>query len=212
MAGIALRATTNIDAVLDQLDAWTKGVIDVAAPRALNKLADQAQTAGLKRVNEIYRIGPRTFEKYASVTLASAANLEAAIVVRGSGFPLYLFSPRQLKGRGGGVGRGHAKGGGVSILLKGRRVVIPHAFIAQMKSGHIGVFARGAYGGKGKQDFTGESSGKFRFGSRRFSINELFTFSAPGAFSHPSVTDAMNDRVRSQFGIVLAQEISFASR
>lgn len=212
MAGIAIRAKTNVDEVLGKLDAWTKGVIDVAAPRALNRLADQAQVAGLRKINEIYRIGPRTMEKYASTKLASVHALEASITVKGQGFPLYLFSPREIAGRGGGKGKGHAKGGGVSILLKGRRVLIPHAFIATMKSGHVGVFARGAYGGKGKQDFTGESSGRFLFGLRRYSINELFTFSAPGAFSNPEVTQAMNDRVREQFGPVLAQEISFASR
>lgn len=212
MAGLALRARTNVDDVLDKLDAWTADVFNIAAPRALNKLADQAQTAGLRKINELYRIGPRTMDRYVTTKLASVRDLEATITAKGSGFPLYLFQPRQIGGRGGGVGKGHAKGGGVSILLKGRRVLIPHAFIAKMKSGHVGVFARGAYGGKGKQDFTGETSGRFHFGKRRFSINELFTFSAPGAFSHPDVTDAMNQRVREQFGKVLSQEIAFASR
>lgn len=210
--GLALRATHNLDDVLGKLDAWIGDVADVAAPRAVNKLADQAQVAGFRKVNELYRIGPRTMEKYASTKLASVRDLEATITVKGSGFPLYLFSPRQIRGTTKGKGSARATGGGVSIVLKGRRVLIPHAFIAKMKSGHVGVFARGAYGRKGKQDFTGETSGRFYFGRRRYSINELFTFSAPGAFSHPDVTDAMNDRVKAQFGIVMAQEIKFASR
>ena len=199
---MTLRATHNLDEVLNKLDAWTDGVFEVAAPRAINKLVDQAQVAGLRKISDIYRIGPRTFEKYASLTLAEPGALEATITVRGAGFPLYLFNPRQVKG----------KGGGVRVTLKGRTFVIPHAFIARMKSGHVGVFARGAYGGKGKNIATGERFGKFQFGKNRYSINELFTFSAPGAFSNPEVTDAMNERVFEQYGNVMAQEIRFAAR
>ncbi len=199
---MGLSVKHNLDEVLDKLDAWASSVVEVAAPRALNKLLDQAQVAGLRKVNDIYRIGPRTFEKYARVSFAVPGQLEASITVRGAGFPLYLFNPRQVRG----------KGGGVRVTLKGRSVFIPHAFIAKMRSGHVGVFARGAYGGKGKNVSTGESFGKFQFGRKRYSINELFTFSAPGAFSNPDVTEAMNERVFEQYGSVINQEIRFASR
>lgn len=210
--GLALRSRNNVDEVLGKLDAWVADVANVAGPRALKALAEQAQVAGLRKINEIYRIGPRTFEKYVDTAIA-ANDLRAVITAKGSGFPLYLFSPRPAKPRAkGSRGRAYAQGGGVTITLKGRRVLIPHSFIAQMKSGHIGVFARGAYGGKGKQDFTGERSGRFQFGRRRYSINELFTFGAPQAFSNPEVTEAMNERVRAQFGPVMAHEIRFASR
>ncbi|MEO8755029.1 MAG: phage tail protein [Casimicrobiaceae bacterium] len=199
---MSLRATSNVDQVFDKLDAWASSIIDVAMPRAANKLIDQAQTAGFRKVNDIYRIGPRTFEKYARVQLAKDGDATASITVKGAGFPLYLFNPRQVRG----------KGGGVRVTLKGRTFLIPHAFIAKMKSGHVGVFARGAYGGKGKIVSTGETFGKFHFGKKRFSINELFTFSAPGAFSNPEVTKAMNDRVEEQYGKVINAEIRFASR
>lgn len=199
---MGLGITHNLDEVLDKIDAWADSVVNVAGPRALNRLIDQAQVAGLRKVNDIYRIGPRTFEKYARVALATTGELKASIIVKGSGFPLYLFNPRQVRG----------KGGGVRVQLKGRSVFIPHAFIAKMRSGHVGVFARGAYGGKGKNVPTGESFGKFQFGKKRYSINELFTFSAPGAFSNPDVTDAMNDRVFEQYGAVMNNEIRFASR
>lgn len=199
---MALRILTNVDEVFDKLDGWAGMVQGLALPRAANKLIDQAQTAGFRKVNDIYRIGPRTFEKYARVALASNGNPTASITVKGAGFPLYLFNPRQVRG----------KGGGVRVTLKGRTFLIPHAFIARMKSGHVGIFARGAYGGKGKQSFTGEAFGRFQFGKRRYSINELFTFSAPGAFSHPEVTQAMNDRVEEQYGKVINAEIRFASR
>lgn len=205
----ALRARTNADEVFAKLDAWTADVVNIAAPRAVNRLADQARTAGLREISNVYRIGPRTFEKYVEVRLAQSGELVATLTCKGSGLPLYLFQPRQVRG----------KGGGVSVAIKGRRVLIPHAFIEsqkgkpiKFKSGHRGVFARGAYGGKGKNVFTGETSGRFHFGRERYSVNELFTFSPPGAFSNPRVTDAMNDRVLEQADKVFAQEVRFASR
>lgn len=197
-----LHASTNISDVFAKFDAFAESVRAVAMPRALNKLIAQAQVAGLRAVNAEYRIGPRAFEKYVRTTLVSGNRLEAIITVTGSGLPLALFNPRVVRGRGGGV----------RVTLKGRTFLIPHAFMPTLKSGHRGVFARGAYGGKGKQDFTGERFGRFQFGKRRFSINELFTFAPPGAFSNPIVTEAMNARMIEQAGKVIAQEIRFATR
>lgn len=200
--GIRLRATSNVDDVLAKLDAYADSVASVALPRATNRLIDQARVAGLRAINAEYKIGPRTFERYVSIEYVRGALLEALITVRGSGLPLALFNPRVVRG----------KGGGVRVTLKGRTFLIPHAFMPPLKSGHTGVFARGAYGGKGKQVFTGERFGRFQFGRERYSINELFTFAPPGAFSNPIVTDAMNDRVFEQAAKVINAEIRFALR
>lgn len=203
--GIRLSATSNINDVLAKLDAFASGVSAVAMPRALNKLIGQAQVAGLRAINAEYKIGPRAFERYARIEYVRGTLLEASIAVRGSGLPLQLFNARR-------IGREGVRGGGVRVTLKGRTFLIPHAFIKTMRSGHVGVFARGAYGGKGRQTFTGEKFGRFQFGRQRFSINELFTFAPPGAFSNPIVTEAMNERMRQQSGKVIQQEIRFAAR
>lgn len=199
---MGLKASHNLDEVLDAVDAWAGAAVEVAGPRTLNKLLDQAQVAGLRKISSIYQVGPRTMERYLTTKLASSGSLSATLVAKGAGFPLYLFSPRQVRG----------KKGGTRVRVKGRTFLIPHAFIARMRSGHVGVFARGAYGGKGKQDFTGERFGRFHFGKRRYSINELFTFGPPEALRNPEVTGAMNDRVEEQFGKVFEQEIRFATR
>lgn len=203
---MALRASTNEAEVFAALDAWVDGVHDVAVPRTLNKVMDQAETAGLRVVASLYRVGPRTMEKYLTRGLAKPGDLVATLTAKGLGFPLYVFQPRQTRA-------------GVSVLLKGRRVTIPHAFfktrkgkVISMKSGHVGVFARGAYGGKGKINPTGETSGRFHFGKGRFAINELFTFGPPQAMNNRDVIEAMNDRAREQIPAVLAQEIRYASR
>jgi len=200
--GLQVIATSNKADVLARLDAFAVDVVRVASTRTVNKLADQAQTVGVRTMSRIYGLPVRTLGKYVNVRLAPSGQFVATIEAKGAGFPLYLFNPKQVRG----------KGGGVRVTLKGRTFLIPHAFIKQTRSGHVGIFARGSYGGKGRNVSTGERFGRFQFGRRRFSINELYTFGAPGAFSNPEVTDAMNERVAEQGDKVFAQEIRFASR
>lgn len=197
-----LSLSTNMDEVFAQMDRFVEQAQTVAVPRALNRLRDQAQTVGLRRVSEIYRVGPRTMDRYLTVHMASARNLEASITVRGMGFPLYTFNPRPTKD-------------GVSVSIKGRRVVVPHAFLASMESGHRGVFSRGAYGGKSsKSQFvpTGKKFGKFLLGRKRLPINELFTFGPTEAFRSDEVVEAMQARMHEQAARVLEREMRFASR
>lgn len=195
-----LAVSTNIDQVFAQMDRFVEQAQAVAVPRALNRLQEQAQTAGLRTIAKVYGIGPRTIERLLFVQLADRQNLEATMRIRGSGFPLYLFSPRQTNT-------------GVSVKVKGRRVIVPHSFIARMSNKHIGVFARGTYGVKSRKiKFTGEYFGRYNFGRGRLPINEFYTTTPPSAFSNDDVTDAMYRRVQEQASKVLAQEVAFASR
>lgn len=209
MAGMGLRATHNLPEVFAAVDAWAADVLQVAAPEAINKTIQQAQVAGLSKVNDIYRIGPRTIEKYVTVRLASTGHVEAVLTAKGFGFPLFLFNPRQIRG----------KGGGVEVTIKGRTFFFPHAFfktqrgkIIAMKSGHVGVFARGAYAGKGTVVTTGERIGRFAFGRQRLPIQELFTFGPAEALSNPAVVDAMNVRVSEQLPKNLLNQIKRFAR
>jgi hypothetical protein len=208
---ISVKLKTNATQVIADLDAWVDAIVEVAAPQAVNKLRDQAQVAGLRAISRIYGISPRRFEKFVLTTIASKGRAEASLIVKGKGLPLYLFNPRVVRGRGGGV----------RVTIKGRNVFIPTAFIAKIRNASerdpeardkVGVFARGAYGGKGKQEFTGRTFGKFHFGRKRLSINELFTFSRPEAFHNPEVIAAMNDRVKEQSESVFNAAIRQATR
>jgi hypothetical protein len=205
---LALR--DNRDQVEQELDAWARAIQDIARPRILNKLRDQAQVAGLRAINDEYRIGPRTMERFVRLTFADAARLEAELTVRGKGFPLSMFAPRQTRA-------------GVSVQVKGRRFIVPGSFMARMPTGHVGVFARGSYGGRGLLIREARSFGRFIFGRRvritqprrkrsELPVNELFTLSPPDAFANPDVTDAMNRRLDEQAAKVVEQEIRFATR
>lgn len=192
--------TSRFDSRIDGLAAD----ILKASTRTANRLIERAQTAGFRVVSREYGIGPRTFEQYARLTLARDGEAEASVEVRGSGLPMFQFQPRQTKR-------------GVTVRIKGKRFLIPHAFIARMASGHIGVFARGAYGGKGVLKPTGETfGGRFKFGySRRgknrgrYSINELFTFAPPDAFGNERVVDAMTRTVEDNLDAVMRRELNF---
>jgi len=180
-----------------QLDALRASIDDVAKPRTLNTLADQAETAGFRKIGQVYDIPARTMQRYASRRDARAGDLEASITVKGRGFPLSEFRPKQTAR-------------GVSVVIKGRRIVIPHTFMVRRFGQH--VFARGAYGGKGLSRATGESFGRFAYGRTRLPINELYTFAPPDAWSNPEVVDAINARVDEQAGKVLQREIAAVSR
>jgi hypothetical protein len=196
-SGVAVSLTTNVEQVFRDMDAYVDDVLSVAAPRALNKLRDQAKTAGFRKISDLYGIGPRTMDQYESETSAHDTTLQATINVKGKGFPLSAFQPRQTAL-------------GVSVLIKGVRQIIAHTFLATMPNGHVGVFARGTYGksfifGRGQHKKT--SAGKWT----ELPINELYSFAPPDAFGNPQVVDAMQSRVDQQAPIVLKQEIRFAA-
>ena len=207
---VRLSVKTNVDEVFAALDRELSKVNGIAIPRALNELRDQAQVAGLRKISELYQVGPRITEKYVSLKFATPLDLEATITVKGAGFPMSAFQPRRLRN-------------GVSVLIKGKRIMIPGAFLATMKNGHQGVFARGAYGGKSRRKLTLTGSfGRFKFGrgervkranrwgSTELPINELFTFAPADTLADADVTAAMQDRVDEQAAKVIERNIRYA--
>lgn len=205
--------TRTLDRRLDELEQ----AILLASTRTANALIERAKTSGFREVERVYGIGPRSFEKYARITLARGEEVVATITVKGRGLPMFHFQPRQTPK-------------GVTVRVKGKRILIPHAFLGKMRSGHIGVFARGAYGGKGsKARLSGEAFGRFQFikGSRKVQgrraggkgakrsglpINELYTFAPPDAFANRQVIDAMCTRIEDDAEKVMRQELRFALR
>lgn len=207
---IALRS--NVDDVFADIGKHIRDVLSIAVPRALNALETQAEIAGFRTIADKYGIGPRTTEKYASAKLATSADPEVALIVKGKGFPLVVFRPIQTK---------H----GVSVVIKGRRVLFPHTFLARMPSGHLGVFARGAYGGKGATVIreTGRI-GRFvlgrgkrvrranKWGSSELPINELYGSSPADMLSDQDVIDAISERIDEQAAKIIEREIAAMKR
>jgi hypothetical protein len=204
--GLSLRIDT--DQGFADIEAFVARSQTVAIPRALNVLRDRAATTGFRTISQKNDIGPTTMRKYTVLKFATANDPIAAITVKGAGFPLVLFQPRQTA---------H----GVSVRVLGRRFIVPHSFLLTLPNGHTGIFARGAYGGKSNTRAfiaTGEAFGRFQFGkgtlarSRRgkrvyLAINELFTLAPADVFDDVEVTEAMQARVEADAADVLRNQI-----
>jgi hypothetical protein len=194
-----LTVRTNLDEVLAAIDAAAAAIADVALPRALNKLADQAAVAGKRRAAALYRIRQRDLEPYIRVESAAPGRLSAAVVSAGRGLPVALLGARQTRK-------------GVSFNLHGRQVTIPHAFLGRgALAGN--AWARGAYTSRrANLRPSGQSFGKLRFGRGRLPVELLRSVSAADAMSSVEVIDEMQRRFEEQAGRVLAAEIRFALR
>jgi hypothetical protein len=221
---IGFSVKVNTDDAFAKLDAYAEAVRNVALPDALNRLGEQARVAGEREIRKTYGLTIAQFSKYISVTPAlRGGKLEYTIAATGKGFPLLLFKPIQTR---------H----GVSVVLKGRRVVVPHAFI-QTVGGNQQVWARGTYyaaasgtgttgKGAGKRrkrgireatgrsafEATGERWGRFAFGRHHFPISLLRTTTPPSALMAPEVVRAMSDRIEEQMGKVINAAIKYATR
>jgi hypothetical protein len=193
-----LKVRDNLAEVERDLDRLAERIRTTAIPRALNALIGSAQSAGFRSIAQTYQIPARTMEQYASQRLASAADLQASITVKGRGFPLSTFNPVQGPR-------------GVTVTIKGRRVLIPHAFMTPKFGTH--VFARGAYASKAKGIRpTGQSFGRFDFGKTRLPISELYSFAPPDAFDNPATVAAMEDDTAERAPVQLRRELGAVAR
>lgn len=184
----------NISDAAGKMTRLAKDLQDKAVTRSLNKTAQQGKTQAGREIKDHYQISTRVISKYITLKRAGRGSMQAVIRAEGKPLPMLAFNARQ-------------NGRGTDVQIKGRRITVPHAFIVTLKSGHKGVFARGGY--KGSFERTGEQFGRFDFGKRRETINELFTFSVPQGFSKKVVLEQIIKRVNQQFPKVLAQEINY---
>jgi hypothetical protein len=194
-----MKVKHNLDEVLAAIDAAGDAILNIAAPRALNKLADQAAVAGKRRAAALYGIRQRDLEPYINVESAAPGRLSAAVVSAGRGLPVALLGARQTRK-------------GITFNLRGRQVTIPHGFLGRgALAGN--AWARGAYTSRrASLRPSGQSFGKLRFGRGRFPVELLRSVSAADAMASAEVIDEMQRRFEEQAGAVLAAEIRFALR
>jgi hypothetical protein len=171
--------------------------IPKAVSRAINDSMRQTHTQAKRAVTERYNVFSASVQRknLYKIKFASPSTQTATMHVANKQIPIIAFKGvrqdaketrvskkgtsvfSRLKNRG-------KKTGGVNVqILRGRKTHIRSAFIATMKSGHVGVFARGEYGKP------------FEWRKRRLQskggdtpIQELNTLNVPTAF--------LNDRVK----------------
>lgn len=209
MSTILISLDSDLERTEKLLNRFSKDVRERVVKTSLSKMAAQAKTQAATSIKDEYKINVRTIKKALNIKVGSGSKLEAAIEVEGKPLPLYAFGPRAYGGKPGWPKRGKKqkhKEGGVSVKIKGKRIKVPHAFIATMKSGHKGVFARGSWSsGKGSK----QSFGNFKYDVERLPIQELKTFSLPQAFSNKVVYAEVVKVIRLKFPKILEHEIEW---
>lgn len=131
MVSIHLEGLDLIEADFREMPRLTER----AMVRALNRAMNSARTVMVRAI--VKDTGLRHSDVRDALKLVSArpGNPMAQLSASLTRLPLIRFGAR-------GPEPSRGKGRGVSYAFGGRRVTLPHAFIATMRSGHRGVFAR----------------------------------------------------------------------
>lgn len=169
-----------------------------AANAALNRVAGAGRTEASRLIRQEYNIKASRVNQFLRLEVrAKGYDMEAVISGRGLGIALAYFDAKQagfkLMGEGAGtmrtkyLSRTGRKSGDVTVRVKrssGKKVVDPkygnRPFLAQMKSGHIGVFVRTGQTRKPLEQLLGPGVGGL-FGSAKIMqavkrrINELWS-------------------------------------
>lgn len=99
--------------------------------RALNKTLTGARTDLVKQSRELVNLSAKVIRDACVMNRANWQNLKASLQAKTDSIPLINYSARQVK-----------SGVSVNVLKSTPRVLVRHAFISTMKSGHKGVFWR----------------------------------------------------------------------
>jgi hypothetical protein len=125
---------TGLDAVVTNL----QGLADRTRPAivgALNAAISSTRTVMASEIATDIGLDESDVQDQLTVRQASATQLSAAVSAKLKRIPLITFGasgPEPSRGQGAGV----------SYRLRGGRAQVPSGFIATMRSGHKGVFAR----------------------------------------------------------------------
>lgn len=161
---------------------------DRVTVQALNRSATSVRAEASREIRKVYTLRASSIGRAISLQRANRANLTAVLTATGNRLSLTQFTGvRQTKR-------------GVSVEIKrGNRRVISHAFLAQMKSGHRGVFIR-AYEGTGGQAPVYRNK-RARKSGNDLPIAEITTLSMPKAFTSERVLGALQRVARQRFTV-----------
>lgn len=159
------------------------GAAQKAARTAMRKSINGAKTDAKNKVRERYTIKP----KYVTRTLrARVEGMSAVLSSRGPVNDLAYFTHRPKN-----VPKRRPKVGNYTWVqvVKGQGGTIAHAFLARMKSGHVGIMRR-------------------TNGNDSLPIEKLNAPSTPQMLGHPSIVKFMEERIRERFDKNMEHEVN----
>ena len=177
-----------------------------AISSAINKSAGKAVTGVIQSLKNNYEISPKNIRKSAfNIRRAKVSSLEATITIKGKVLGLNNFKMTPIE---------PAKQIPSVKVKKGGGGKFPGAFVARMKSGHIGIFERFQDGSRGKikkymkkyhprakKRGSGMTKG-------RAAIKELYGPSIPRMVKSPEIRATIWRIVRNEFDLNMKKAIS----
>ncbi|MDR7869200.1 MAG: phage tail protein [Sporomusaceae bacterium] len=158
--------------------------IERAAAAALNRAAEHAKTASMRKVRETYTIKTAKIDARLQVQRASTASLFASVRDVGRPIVLSYFNIRPNQPPGKRIGK--------LVYAQVRRDAggtIKKVFVARMKSGHVGVWWRAN-------------------GNKSLPIKQLHAPSLPQMLGSPSVSEFTTKAAVQVLQVRLEHEIS----
>lgn len=207
---VEVSVQSNIERIKLQFRAFTSDLEEQATVRALNRAGDQSVTAASREIRKVYNVtAAATRQQIRVASRARRGRLSFAIRIFGRRIPLLAF----VRGGRTPTSDRRRRGAGVTVEVKrGQQKRISHAFIARMKSGHVGVFAR-AYSAKtilGSEPFRSGRGSRIRpYFDPDLPIAELTTLPVPRMFMEKTVRSAVATVARESFERNFTQQVKF---
>lgn len=156
--------------------------VSKAIVNAINRAAEGARTDAVKKARERYHVKAKDIRKTIEIERATYEN--QAAIVRAEGSPLALSKFKITPSK---PPQKRRKKPVIARVIRGEGGPIPGAFVARMKSGHIGVFKRA--------------------GKSRLPITQLFGPSVPQMLGYETVTAFVEERAQERLEQRLEYEI-----
>ena len=183
----------------EALGVIDKQLVREAANSALDKVAKSGRTIASEEIRKIYNIKKRDLDPRIVIRSARFGNLIAEINVKGKGIGLAYFGARQFavnkiisQSKKHGKKETKRRSGsfmGVAVQVTDHTTMLRSAFLAKVKSGHIGVVQRET--------------------SKRFPLIEKQVISLASMIQNAKVEPLILDKVNEQWIKVFPQELRF---
>jgi len=176
-----LDVRSDITQVLKMLNETQQQIVPKVAARSLNKTITTVNSEAARQIKKDLGDGLTISAVKAGITKINATpkKLYAALYAKGRRIPIIKLDPRARQNETGISYKNNSRG----------RISIPHAFLATMKNGHLGVF--------------------MRKGQERLPIKELMGPSLPKVFSNDVILKAMERIAKERWMQVFQHELEY---
>lgn len=184
-----MRIELDLEPLLHDLDALGEELAGKALMRALNRTIKGVRTETIRIVRGELNLKVADVKKGLSIRRARSRDSSAALEVWAAPTPTARYAARQTK-----------RGVTVKVKRKGGRKLIAGAFLARMRSGHVGVYSAP------KGGYTRRGPAPNRSG---LPIHELFSTALVQYIDDPKVLARIGTVARGRFERELVSQIAF---